>query len=352
MGELAQLNHPGRRGSSRARVLAIASGKGGVGKSSIALNLALHLSRRGHRVCLFDADTNLANLNILLGLAPEYTLQALLQGEKGLDEILLEAPEGLRIVPAASGIEEFIELDPEQQRRLLAALQALERQFDYLLVDTAAGIQESTLQLLLAAGGLLLLITPEPTSLTDAFSLLKVLRRYGLDHPVQVVVNMADNRAAAHDSFKRFQTSAARFLQLDVGYLGYVLRDEQMAAAVMQQNPILLSRPEAVASLCLQSIGNRLEQRLDKSVQGGLSDFFGRLQLTDAELDRLHPFVSGREAAVAELERETEEPTPPEQPEPPPEPTAEEDEERERRDLMSATYYAGLLGALERNRGR
>lgn len=326
----------------RARTLALSSGKGGVGKSSIALNLALYLKRQGHRVCLFDADTNLANLNILLGLSPEHTLQSLLQGERDLDEILLEGPEGLRIVPAASGICDFIHIDPDQQKRLLAALQALEQHFDYLIVDTAAGIQESLIQLLLAAGGLLLVITPEPTSLTDAFSLLKVLKRYCFDRPVQVVVNMADGRAAAHDTFKRFHTAVGRFLQLDVHYLGYVLRDSRVAESVMQQRPVLLSHPETVASLCLQSIGNRLDKQLRKGGDSGFSDYFQKLQLSDSELDRLQPFARPEEPTEETAAAE------------PPDTQAETAEDPrvigEEQGLMSATYYAGLLGALEQNR--
>jgi len=326
-----------------ARTLAISSGKGGVGKSSIAVNLGLELCRLGHRVCLFDADTNLANVNILLGLSADCTLQQLLRGERTLDQVLLEGPEGLQIIPAASGITEFIHISPNQQQRLLDALRALEQGFDYLIIDTASGIHQHLIQLLLAADDLLLVITPEPTSLTDAFSLLKVLKRFCFDRPIQVIVNMADSRTMAHDNFKRFRAAAARFLQLDTHYLGYILRDAKVADSVRQQRPLVLSHPDSIASRCLHFIASRLQQRLDKAAAGGLSNFYQQLQLSESEMDRIRPFSeeeTGEQPAVpATLPAEDNEG----------QEDAAEAPSGKGGGLLSATYYASLLRAMERD---
>ena len=244
--------------AAKARVIALSSGKGGVGKSTLSVNLCVALAQQGQRVCLFDADTNLANVNILMGLSPRFTLQEFLNGERSIDEILIEGPAGVSIVPAASGIAEFIHLSDTQQKNLLAALQELEQRFDYLIIDTAAGIHDQVIQFLLAAPYTILVITPDPTSLTDAFSLLKVLKRYFFDHQVHVIVNMVSGLPAAHDVYKRFTLAAAKFLQLEIRYLGYVLTDQQLGESVRRQQPLQLYRPAAIASRCVYAISRSM----------------------------------------------------------------------------------------------
>jgi MinD-like ATPase involved in chromosome partitioning or flagellar assembly len=157
------------------RVIAISSGKGGVGKSSIAVNLGISLAKTGARVCIFDADTGLANVNILLGLTPQYSLEHVLFGAKAIEEVMMEGPHGLKIVPGANGISECVNLHPRQQLRLTGELARIEEDFDYILVDTAAGISDTTLDFISASQHALVVLTPEPTSLTDALSLIKLL---------------------------------------------------------------------------------------------------------------------------------------------------------------------------------
>ncbi len=166
-----------------SRVIAVSSGKGGVGKTSISVNLAIALASRGKRVCVFDADTSLANVNILLNIAPRHTLEQVLDGSRRIEEILVQGPGGITIVPAASGIAQFASLDFKQQTLLLQALHVLEQQFDYQIIDTAAGISENVTTFLEAADHCVLVVTPEPTSLTDAFALVKVLQRRGCKTP-------------------------------------------------------------------------------------------------------------------------------------------------------------------------
>jgi MinD-like ATPase involved in chromosome partitioning or flagellar assembly len=244
-----------------ARSIAVTSGKGGVGKSTLSLNLALELSRRGQRVCLFDADTNLANITIMTGLAPEKTLADWLAGKAGLKQLLLEGPQGLYIVPAASGLIELVDLDVAQQRRLLELLQRLERDFDFLVIDTAAGADRRVLSFLQAAGEVLIVITTEPTSLTDAFSLLKLLHREGYRRPVQVVVNRAPDFEQARDTLIRFASAVRKYIGLRVVAPGYVFDDPLVSVAVNRQQPLLELFPDSRAGQCLRNFTRSLLQR-------------------------------------------------------------------------------------------
>ena len=247
---------------SAARVIAISSGKGGVGKTNIATNLGITLASQGKKVCIFDADTNLANINILLNINPPYTLQHLLNGEKEIEEILVNGPAGLQIVPAASGIAEFIELDRIQQERLVSALKQLESHFDYLLIDTAAGISDSVLNFLQATPYTILIITPEPTSLTDAFSLIKVLKQRSLNQTFFVIVNMATSASNATAIYKRFKAAVAKYLQQHIHILGYVLSDVELTRSVIEQKAVVMRVPSGITSRCILKLSNRLEQYL------------------------------------------------------------------------------------------
>ena len=244
-----------------ARSIAVTSGKGGVGKSTLSLNLALELRRRGKRVCLFDADTNLANLTVLTGLVPSHTLADWLAGEADIDQVMLQGPQGLVIVPAASGIVEMIDLDEEQRERLIGLLRRLEQEHDFLIIDTAAGIDRQVLSFLQAAGEILVVITPEPTSLTDAFSLLKVLHRQGYRRPVQVVVNRAPDFETARQVLIRFASAVHRYIGLKVVAPGYVFDDPQVGVAVGRQQALLELFPDSRAGQCLRNFTRSLLQR-------------------------------------------------------------------------------------------
>jgi flagellar biosynthesis protein FlhG len=252
---------------ARPRIVAVTSGKGGVGKSSIAVNLGLTLARYGRRVCILDADTGLANVNILLGLRPGRSLEHVLAGECPIENVMLEAAHGLVVIPGANGISECVNLDPARQQRLVTELSRIEGNFDYLLLDTAAGISETTLDFLSAAHQVLLVITPEPTSLTDAFSLLKLaLRR----HPVacEVVVNMAANFNEARSVFQRFHGAVVKYLDTDVSFLGFIQRDESMRTAVSLQHPVSLFPETDPSSRPFQRLADALEEKVPPTVDG------------------------------------------------------------------------------------
>lgn len=260
--------------ATTARIIAISSGKGGVGKSSVTLNLAVALAKMNQRVCIFDADTNLANINIMSGLTPQLTLQDVIAGNKQLQDILLTGPQGVSIVPAASGLMELIDMDASKSRSLLDGLRSLEHQFDFILLDTAAGISESVLEFIQAASETIITITTEPTSLTDAFSLLKVLSQRGFNRPFQVVVNRVENFEQAKQVMTRFASAVKKYLNLKIVQPGYMLEDRNVPRSIMHQRPFTLLYPESPASLCMHNFAKRVLQRKVSS-NYGLAQFLG-----------------------------------------------------------------------------
>ena len=190
-------------------------GESGAGKRSLCTNLGIALTRSGRKVCILET-----------GESDRSGMNHLLRREASVDELLTTAPGGVQVLATGSGMGEFIHLRAEQQQRLLEIMRLLEQRFDYLLLDTQAEINDTLVQFLLAAPYTILTITPEPSSLTNAFSLLKILKRYYFNHPLYVVVNRASNLPEAHDTFKWLKQCAARFLRLEMRYLGYALVDE------------------------------------------------------------------------------------------------------------------------------
>ena len=261
--------------TSRSHVVVFTSGKGGVGKTSITTNVATAMAERGARVCIFDADTGLANINILLGLRPEYTLEHVLNGEKTISEILITTEYGVTVVPGASGVAELANLDTSQAKRLYSALTELEADYDYFLIDTAAGIAANVLHFIESAPHTFLLITPEPTSLTDAFSVLKILNNRHYNGRLRVVVNMADDYPHATETYRRFAAAVEKYLTLKVEYGGFVARDENLPRSVMQQTPVVDLIPNAPASRCLFALADNLLKYIGSTdSETGLADYW------------------------------------------------------------------------------
>ncbi len=222
------------------RIIAITGGKGGVGKTSVALNLALTLAREGQKVLLLDGDTDLANISIMLGQYPERTLADFIDQRCSLADTLMTAPFGLDIIPGASGVQQCMELAADDSFELLRGLADLERGYDYILIDTAAGLQPVVLHMIAAAAMACVVVTPEPTSLTDAFSLIKVLQRRGYKRVPSVLVNMAQGASQARSVYQRFATAVQRHLNIQPHYLGAIWRDETLRQAVVNQRPVAL----------------------------------------------------------------------------------------------------------------
>ena len=225
-----------------AKIITISSGKGGVGKTCTSVNLALLLAQQGYKVCLFDADANLANVNIMLKLVPEYTLHHVISGQKSLNDITLHKA-GINIIPGASGLTDFVSLTAEQQQRLLNTMLELKKKYDYLLIDNAAGINENVLSYIKYSNYGIIVISPEPTSLTDAFALVRVLQKRGNSKLLNIIVNNAPHEEYANKIFKRFSAAVEKHIGCQLNYLGCVVADEKIATSVCLQNPVVLEFP-------------------------------------------------------------------------------------------------------------
>jgi len=254
---LAQGQHPEAPLFS-ARVLAITSGKGGVGKTNVVAGLALSLAQQGQRVIVMDADFGLANLDILLGLSPQFTLEHVLRGEKVLEEILLDGPMGIRIIPASSGIQELTRLDTMSELRLVQGLQRVAETADWLLIDTAAGIHDSVLKLLMAAQEVILVTTPEPTSLVDAYAMVKVLHLRDATKPVWLLVNNGQSMDEAQETVDQLQAATERFLGKQLKVLGLIPNDPHLLQAVRQQRGVVDLFPRSASARAFQVLARQL----------------------------------------------------------------------------------------------
>ena len=239
------------------RSITIASGKGGVGKTNIALNLALHLATYGHRVCLFDADLGLGNVNILLGLHPEYDLSDVILDGRDLKDIIMKVHNRIDILPGSSGLEEMANLTPDRREALIESLSEMDR-YDLLLFDTSAGISRNVISFCLASSIVVLVITPEPTSLTDSFALLKILALNGFTGEPKVIINQCKDSDVAAMVYRKFKIAAAKHLNMDVSALGAIYQDPKVMEAVRQQRPFLSLYPDSSASRCIRQIGDSL----------------------------------------------------------------------------------------------
>jgi flagellar biosynthesis protein FlhG len=233
----------------RCRVIAVTSGKGGVGKTNLALGLAITLARAGYGVMLMDGDMGLANVDVVLGLSSRYDLSHVVRGEKDLGEIVTEGPYGLKIVPGSSGIGEYANLDPLALTRLFREVTLLDQTMDYLFIDTGAGISNQVMPFLLSSGEILLVTTPEPTALADAYSLIKVFRQNHGGGRLRLIVNMARSRQEGSDAARRLQNTARSFLGLDPEFLGSVSYDPAIQNAVGQHTSYVIASPDCPAAL-------------------------------------------------------------------------------------------------------
>ena len=260
------------------RAIAVASGKGGVGKTNVVANLAVALRRRGQRVIVIDADLGLANLDTLLGLNPRATLRHVVRGECTIKDVLIEGPAGVQIVPAASGFEEMTQLTQEQRLLLLDQVDSLEGAFDVLLLDTGAGISANVLFFAIAAQETMVVLTPEPTSLTGAYALIKVLSTRYAEHSFSVLVNMARSEWDAKKTYTQLTRVAERFLHVSLRYAGHVPYDAEVAEAVRRQQPVFDLAPGSPASRAFAALAERvLREPAALRPKGGLQFFFRRL---------------------------------------------------------------------------
>ena len=247
------------RAQATPQVLSVTSGKGGVGKTNISVNLACLLARAGKRVVLLDADLGLANVDVLLGLTPEKNLFHLFQEGAELADILMPTPHGFSILPAASGVGEMLELHTGQKLDLLESMDSMDDRVDFLIVDTGAGINENVLYFNLAVQERLLVLTPEPTSLTDAYALIKVLKaEHGVER-FRVLVNMARTPEAAREVYAKLHAACDHFLSgVSLDLAGVVPFDPGVRAAVVRQTPFAVLDPQGPAATALAAVARKV----------------------------------------------------------------------------------------------
>lgn len=272
------------------RIITVTSGKGGVGKSNLTLGLSLALAQLGRKVLVWDADLGLANIDVLLGLKTTATIHDLLSGRKELAEIIAEGPLGLKIMPAASGILELGELSEGQKQRLLSEFDeydALGGDLDYMLIDTAAGIGSNVIYFNLAAPERVVVLTNEPTSITDAYALIKVLYTRYQQKSFYILPNQVADAREAKNVFALLSSVAdAHLHEVALHFLGFVPRDAAVTAAVRNQKPFLLAAPQCEAAKQVKAIAGRLEaSRPDALSGGGLVFFLNRLAAVGGAVD-------------------------------------------------------------------
>ena len=243
------------------RVIAVTSGKGGVGKTNIVLNLCIALSKLKRRVLLLDADMGLANVDVLLGLTPKYTLEHVMAGEKDISEVMLTGPMGFRILPSGSGISELSEMTFEQQMQLFQQLSQVDDKLDYLFIDTGAGISSNVLRFNASANEVLIVANPEPTSITDAYALMKLLaikyhiRDFGL------IANSVNSQADGQGVYDTLNRVCNQFLKVNLNFLGWIPYDSTIRKTVRRQKPLLELFPQSPAAKSLTRIAALIDRQ-------------------------------------------------------------------------------------------
>ena len=270
--QLRQLMASSRRGpqAKQAHVIAVTSGKGGVGKTLLAANLSIALSARGHRVVLFDMDMGLANADIVLGVEAAWTWRDVLAGRRSLDEVIVHGPGVITLVPGASGVSQMANLSEFERHQLIATAERVADFNDVVVFDCGAGISHNVVSIASFADTILVVTTPEPTAITDAYAMIKAFAqeqgrsRYAAAAAIGVIVNLAESRREGRDTYERLAGVAARFLHVPVTDYGYVLRDEHVSAAIRQRCPVVLRYPRCSASSCLMVSAGRLSREFGR----------------------------------------------------------------------------------------
>jgi flagellar biosynthesis protein FlhG len=250
-------------------VIAVTSGKGGVGKTLVATNLAIALAAQEHRVVLFDMDMGLANADIVLGVEPRHNWDDVLSGRRSVDDVLVEGPGGIALVAGTSGVARMANLSEFERHQLKVAMAEIEDRYDVVVLDCGAGISTNVTGFASSADTVLVLATPEPPALTDAYAMVKAFAQTPIESGVPasslgVIVNLAESRREGRDTYERLAGVAARFLHLPLTDYGYILRDDHVSAAVRDRCPVILKYPRSSASSCLMASASRLSREMGR----------------------------------------------------------------------------------------
>lgn len=235
----------GKDDKKKGKVISVTSGKGGVGKTSFIINFAISLSQLGYKVVIVDADIGLSNVEILTGIISKSTIVDLIQSEKDIFDIMTEGPGGIKIISGGSGFRDFSLVDDKNLNKLINEIEKLERCTDFVLIDTGAGISNNVLQFLMASDEVIIMVTSEPTSLTDGYVLIKTLALNDYKKTIKVVINMVESKREAEKVFEKLNTVTKRFLQVNLEYLGYLNQSKEVSNAIKAQIPFVLDKPNS-----------------------------------------------------------------------------------------------------------
>lgn len=266
----------------KTRIITVASGKGGVGKTNLATNLALSYAALGKRVILMDADLGLANVNVVLGVIPKYNLYHVIRKQKKMSDILMDTEYGIQIVAGASGFAKIANLSEEERQSFVDELHHLS-DADVIIIDAGAGVSNNVISFVAAADEAIIVTTPEPTAITDAYGIIKIIATEidNLNLGLKLIVNRVKSVTEGKKVAERVINIAGQFLNLKIDYLGYVYDDSAVQQAILKQKPFLVLDPKCKASICIQQIASRLE-RVEYREGGGVGQFlkrlFGKLQ--------------------------------------------------------------------------
>lgn len=263
--------------ASDIRIISVTSGKGGVGKTNVVANLAYVMTRMGKRVLLLDADLGLGNLDVLLGLAPKYHIGHLLSGERRLEEILVRGPNGMLILPASSGVQELTTLTEGQQLSFISELDNLKESIDVVLIDTGAGISSNVLYFNMAAQEIIVVVNPEPTSITDGYAIMKVLFQKHGERRFKLIVNSVRSQREGLDVYNHLCMVADKYLDISIDYLGSIPYDENLPKAVREQKAITEIYPHSKASEALYDLTKVILESEPEMAKGNLQFLWKRL---------------------------------------------------------------------------
>jgi flagellar biosynthesis protein FlhG len=266
-------------GAKATRIIAVSSGKGGVGKTNVVVNTALAMAKQKRKVLILDADLGLANIDVVMGITPRFNLQHVISGQKSIREVVVDDERGVQVISGGSGLADLANLNDSQRDTLIGSLAELETMADVLLVDTGAGIGPNVLQFILAAQELIVVTTPEPTAITDAYSLIKVVSRLSSDVSLKLLVNQVRTAQEAEEITNNIVGVAKRFLHLDIGTYGSLPHDSTLVKAVRRQMPVTIAYPNAVASYAFHALAARIWNEEPPELQNkpGILNFFRRV---------------------------------------------------------------------------
>lgn len=268
-------NEEEEKKQASTKIITVTSGKGGVGKSNFVVNLAIALQNKGKRVLIFDADLGMGNDDVLMGLYPKHNIFDILFTGLEIKDIIIEGTNGVHLIPAGSALTRAQDLEEEQRKMFLEKLEALD-EYEYILMDTGAGVNRDVLSFVAASEELIIVTTPEPTSLTDGYSLIKATDHYKLKDKAKIVVNKAFTKEEGEETFKKFDRAVSRFLEINIEYLGSILEDKKLVQSVRQQKPFVVLYPNCEAARDIENIAMKLIGQ-DVNTMDGAKGLFRRL---------------------------------------------------------------------------